>query len=75
MTLKTFQKLFSQKIVRTLGYALIVTLPVFLFIFKFSVINRNGIFRGEDWDYFAQSYEAARQSILHYHQFPCGIPG
>jgi hypothetical protein len=39
-------------------------------VFKFSFLYHNGVFRGEDWGYFAQSYEAARVSILHYHQFP-----
>ncbi|MDB5170464.1 MAG: hypothetical protein JWO35_158 [Candidatus Saccharibacteria bacterium] len=48
----------------------LVTLPVVIYVFKFSILYRNGIFGGEDWDYFAQSYEAARASILHYHQFP-----
>lgn len=59
---------------RRLAYVLLVTLPVVVFLFKFSFLYRNGIFRGEDWDYFAQSYEAARQSIVNYHQFPWWNP-
>jgi hypothetical protein len=56
------------------GYVVLVSLPVVLYIFKFSIVNRNGIFRGEDWDYFSQSYEAARISILRFHQFPWWNP-
>ena len=57
-----------------LGYGLLVTLPVIAYTFKFTLLYRNGIFHGGDWDYFAQSYEAARISILHYHQFPWWNP-
>lgn len=64
----------SKPVLLKVGYILIVSLPVILYVFKFSVLNRHGIFRGEDWDYFAQSYEAARQSILRFHQFPWWNP-
>jgi hypothetical protein len=56
------------------GYVLLLSLPVVVFLFRFSLLYRHGIFQGEDWDYFAQNYEAARQSILHYHQFPWWNP-
>lgn len=68
------QTFFSQNRLRQLGWGLLITLPVIIYVFKFSLLNRHGIFRGEDWDYFAQSYEAARQSIVHYHQFPWWNP-
>lgn len=57
-----------------LFFILGASLPVFLYVFKFSLLYRNGIFHGEDWDYFAQAYQAARQTILHYHQFPWWNP-
>jgi hypothetical protein len=57
-----------------LGFILLASLPVIAYTFKFSILYRHGIFVGEDWDYFAQNYEAARQSILHYHQFPWWNP-
>ena len=60
--------------VRKLIYGTLLTLPVVIYIFKISLLYRHGLFLGEDWDYFAQSYEAARQSILHYHQFPWWNP-
>jgi len=66
--------LYSKFSWRKLVYVILLSLPVILYIFKFSILNRNGIFRGEDWDYFAQNYEAARVSILHYHQFPWWNP-
>lgn len=65
---------FSHFNLGTLAYCLLVTLPVVIYVFKFSLLYRHGIFQGEDWDYFAQSYEAARVSILHYHQFPWWNP-
>lgn len=64
----------TKPLYKKLLYIGLLSLPVILFILKFSVINRHGIFRGEDWDYFAQSYEAARQSILRFHQFPWWNP-
>ena len=57
-----------------LGFITLVSLPVIIYVFKISILNRHGIFQGEDWDYFAQNYEAARQSILQYHQFPWWNP-
>jgi len=57
-------------VVRKLLYVVAASLPVIIYVFKFSLLYRNGIFRGEDWDYFAQTYQAARQTILYYHQFP-----
>lgn len=64
------KNIFQNKHIRNLTYISLLTIPIALFVFKFSVLYRHGVFQGEDWDYFAQSYEAARQTILHYHQFP-----
>ncbi len=74
-----FERIFNPKYIsRTalskLGFVILLSLPVVAYVFKFSLLYRHGIFLGEDWDYFAQSYEAARQSILHYHQFPWWNP-
>jgi len=55
-------------------FLIAASLPIIAYTFKFSLLYRHGIFMGEDWDYFAQSYEAARQSVLHYHQFPWWNP-
>lgn len=68
------EKYAKNSLSRRLFYVLVLSIPVILYVFKFSVLYRYGIFRGEDWDYFAQSYEAARQSILHYNQFPWWNP-
>ena len=70
-----YSKSFRAKLTaRDILYGLIVALPVLIFVFKFSILNRHGIFLGEDWGQFAQTYEAARQSILRYHQFPWWNP-
>ena len=50
-------------------FIFLVSLPVIAFSFKFSIINIHGNLQS-DWPYFAQIYEAARISILKYHQFP-----
>lgn len=55
-------------------FIILGSLPVVAYVFKFSLLYRNGVFHGEDWDYFAQAYQAARQTILHYHQFPWWNP-
>jgi hypothetical protein len=60
-------------ILKRLGFWLLLSAPVFAFTYTFSVSNRHGVLYG-DWDYFAQVYEAARVSILTYHQFPWWNP-
>lgn len=55
-------------------FILLATLPVLLYAGKASLVYHHGIFGNEDWDYFAQMYEATRQSILIYHQFPWWNP-
>jgi hypothetical protein len=74
MTLTLSKKYLPKSRLRKLAYGVLITLPVIAYIFKFSLLYRHGIFQGEDWDYFAQAYEAARLSILHYHQFPWWNP-
>jgi hypothetical protein len=59
---------------RQLIFIILASLPVLAYVWSVSVIHRNGIFGNEDWDYFMQLYEAARISILQYHQFPWWNP-
>lgn len=59
---------------RQLFFILLATLPVLAYVWKASVMQHQGIFGNEDWDYFMQIYEAARISILQYHQFPWWNP-
>lgn len=59
---------------RQLIFIILATLPVLAYVWKASVIQHYGIFSNQDWDYFMQIYEAARISILHYHQFPWWNP-
>ncbi len=61
-----------KKFFLKLGYFTVLSLPIFLFLHKF-VLHTNGILPG-DWDYFAQLYEAARRSIVEFHQFPWWNP-
>ena len=58
-----------MRIKNKVAFIFLTSLPVLAFTFKFSVLDRHGGF-GSDWAYFAQIYEAARLSILKYHQFP-----
>jgi len=60
--------------IRQTIFIILATLPVLAYVWKASVIQHYGIFSNEDWDYFMQIYEAARISILHYHQFPWWNP-
>lgn len=60
-------------IVKKCLFAALLSLPIILFLYIFSIRNRNGALYG-DWDYFAQLYEAARRSILEFHQFPWWNP-
>ncbi len=55
-------------LLRKLGWFLLLSLPIFLFLWPF-LVRDNAILVG-DWDYFAQLYEAARKSIVEYNQFP-----
>jgi hypothetical protein len=71
---KKYKKYLPKSRLQKLVYGFLVTLPLIAFVFKFSIVYHNGIFRGEDWDYFAQSYDAARLAILHFHQFPWWNP-
>jgi hypothetical protein len=59
---------------KLLGICWIIALsaPIIIFLFKF-VIQSHGNLAG-DWDYFAQLYEAARNSILNFNQFPWWNP-
>lgn len=55
-------------IAKKIGLFSLLCLPIVLFLLPF-VLNSNRVLFG-DWDYFAQLYEAARKSIVEYHQFP-----
>ncbi len=56
--------------VRRVSVFIVASIPVLLYVWRFTITNRHGTFQGEDWDEFAQMYEAARITILHYQQFP-----
>lgn len=57
-----------KKLLLKFAWFLALSLPILIFL-KTMAFNTNGILYG-DWDYFAQAYEAARRSILEFHQFP-----
>lgn len=63
----------TKRTLKRIGHFLLLSAPVVFFIYTFAISNRNGVLFG-DWDYFAQVYEAARQSILEYGQFPWWNP-
>lgn len=71
--LKIAMQLSWQTVLRKVIFLSIFSAPIVFFIYTFAISNRHGILYG-DWDYFAQLYEAARQSILTYHQFPWWNP-
>jgi hypothetical protein len=50
-----------------------LSLPILLFTLRFSILDARMGLSG-DWAYFLQIYEAARLSILEYHQFPWWNP-
>jgi hypothetical protein len=62
-----------RPILKRVGFFALLSLPILCFVYTFSITNRHGALYG-DWDYFAQVYEAARVSILTYHQFPWWNP-
>ncbi len=61
-----------RKLIIKFCWFLAISLPIALFLNKF-LFQINGNLPG-DWDYFAQLYEAARRSILEFHQFPWWNP-
>jgi len=58
-----------MKLIKKLSLIFCISLPVMAFTFKFSILDRQRTFGG-DWGYFSQLYEAARLSIVKYHEFP-----
>lgn len=69
-----YVKICSISWIRKVIFTTIASLPVIIYLWRFAITYRHGIFVGEDWDLFAQSYEAARITIVHYHQFPWWNP-
>lgn len=63
-TLRRHQLLYS------ILFVFVLSLPMILYTWSFAFTNRHGILPSADWDEFAQMYEAARISIIKYHQFP-----
>lgn len=59
----------TMRFIKKLSFIFLASLPVIAFTFKFSILDRHNTFP-DDWGYFAQVYEAARLSILKYHEFP-----
>jgi hypothetical protein len=55
-------------------FIFLLSLPVVLYAWHFAIVNRRSVFAAADWDEFSQMYEAARISILKYHQFPWWNP-
>ncbi len=65
-----FSLLGKNKFIRLSTFIFFLTLPIIIYTWRFSITYRHGVFGGEDWDEFAQMYESARITIIHYHQFP-----
>jgi hypothetical protein len=53
-------------------WVLLLCLPILAFLSGIWIRPRSALVG--DWDYFLQMYEAFRQSVLHYHQFPWWNP-
>lgn len=53
-------------------WVVLLSLPILAFISGIWIRPRSALVG--DWDYFLQMYEAFRQTVLHYHQFPWWNP-
>ena len=62
----------NKHIAKKIVWFILLSFPILLFLFPFAKDSK-GILMG-DWDYFAQLYEAARRTILEFHQFPWWNP-
>jgi hypothetical protein len=71
---KAWDKFYSIVWLRNSIFFVLASIPVLVNVWHFAITNQHNIFIGEDWDEFAQMYEAARITILHYHQFPWWNP-
>lgn len=70
---KNIKAFLSQPHVRKILVVALVILSILAFYIGF-LVHMSSTFKGGDFDQQSQYYEAARVSILHYHQFPFWNP-